>query len=184
MINSLLHLSVAFYVSANYPGDHYLFWAFMVLSAMANLVAMILYIAKSVGPDVAIVGIPTKPSEISLKLQEHPNESMWCLMLAVINTESLCFLTTSEESHEAFRKMSIIGAVVEDFPLMLLIIFNMLEHGFLQFLMLSSFMVTLFHLCIKVYRVIIIVATQGVTLPRSLSSATCATRTTCLCPSR
>merc|ERR550514_2101992 len=87
MFNFMMHLCVCFYMTADYPGEHYLYWLFLVLTAMANVLAIIYYIAKSVGPDMQIVGFATRPSEISMKLQEHPNEAMWVVAGAVINTE-------------------------------------------------------------------------------------------------
>ena len=99
-------------------------------------------------------------SEFSLKLQERLEECVLFLMIGTVNTECLCFLTSNEASHTAFRKISLLTNLIEGAPIILLEIVFSYHHGWHSVIAFSlAFGVG--HLILKVFRVWIIVHTAG-----------------------
>ena len=76
----------------HYFGEHQLFWAFICLALLSNLVALVGYVARNVesieGRDGELV-----PSDLQLKFKQRPEECVLVLMLGIVSTESLCFLS-------------------------------------------------------------------------------------------
>ena len=84
----------------HYFGEHQLFWAFICLALLSNLVALVGYVARNVesieGRDGELI-----PSDLQLKFKQRPEECVLVLMLGIVSTESLCFL--SKEHHHPTR---------------------------------------------------------------------------------
>ena len=76
----------------HYFGEHQLFWAFICLALLSNLVALVGYVARNVesieGRDGELI-----PSDLQLKFKQRPEECVLVLMLGIVSTESLCFLS-------------------------------------------------------------------------------------------
>ena len=76
----------------HYFGEHQLFWAFICLALLSNLIALVGYVARNVesieGRDGELI-----PSDLQLKFKQRPEECVLVLMLGIVSTESLCFLS-------------------------------------------------------------------------------------------
>ena len=112
-----LHAAAAIFLTTDLreDGDQQPVWAFVVLAGLANLVAIVMHMAKATG-DGDGDDVDSSPSDLALKLQERPEECIVYLLLGIFCPEALTFLTSSQSSHMWFRKLSLIGAFLEDLP--------------------------------------------------------------------
>ena len=107
VVDFVLHIAVAIWVQVHYKGEHDLFWAAVILAMVANLAGIVVYIARNVGGEPPDVGT-AEPSPLMRKFSERPEECVVVLMLGIVNTECLCFLSAVEED-----QMRAIACLVE-----------------------------------------------------------------------
>lgn len=156
MTDFVLHLSCAWWLTHHYWGLHQPFWSFIVLALVANLIGIVLWILKASVPEGGPGGAP---SEFSRKLVEAPNECVFILCAAIVNTECLCFLSESEAAHRHFRILDILRTFFEDVPIFFLQFSFIISHGFIvdgNALMLISFFVTCTAVSLKAMRALIL----------------------------
>ena len=95
-------MAVAIFMQVHYYGEHQLFWAFICLALAANLFALVGYVARNVDSiedrDGELI-----PSDLQLKFKQRPEECVLVLMLGIVSTESLCFLSKEQHDHKNFR---------------------------------------------------------------------------------
>ena len=96
-----LHVGVAIFMQMYHYGEHQLFWAFICLALLSNLVALVGYVARNVDSiedrDGNLI-----PSDLQLKFKQRPEECVLVLMLGIVSTESLCFLSKEQHDHKNF----------------------------------------------------------------------------------
>ena len=77
LLNWLLHVIVALMVTINYYGQHQQFWAFIVLSLIANVLYIAVLLCRNVvDDDVEDSSTVGQPTQMSLKLQERFEEAV------------------------------------------------------------------------------------------------------------
>ena len=62
-VDLVLHIAVAIWVQLNYHNEHQLFWAFIVLGLIGNLIGIVVYVARNVGAEPPEVGPPVPRAE-------------------------------------------------------------------------------------------------------------------------
>jgi hypothetical protein len=153
LVDFTLHVCVALHLGQHYWGRQQAIWALIMLALFANLVGIISWVFKnSSEPDGS-------PSEFSKKLQERPDECVLILVLGIVNTEGLCFLTENEGSHRTFRILELLRTLFEDVPIFFVLLSFLLEepsHG--HPVILLSFFVTLINGLLKLTRTVILSA--------------------------
>ena len=126
MVDFGLHVAVAIYMQVEYHGEHHWYWLFIVLALLANMVGIVGYVARSVGADAER---PQRPSDLQLKFKQRPEECVIVLMLGMMNTECLCFLSREPRDHDGFRKLGLLSNVVEGLPMLGLLVDFVYAHG-------------------------------------------------------
>ena len=95
-----------------------------------------------------------------MRLQQRPNESVVLLTFAIMNTECLAFLTSDENARRTFRKLDVLRVLLEDFPLAIIMLAFLYEHGYHGHLLISiSFGWSVGTIVLKLLRVLIISVT-------------------------
>lgn len=168
MVDLILHACVAIWVHFNFNGivQQPFFWLCIVLAFLANLLSIVVYIARSIDREPPATGLP-QLSDFQRRLSERPEECVVLLMLGLMNTEWLCFLTTDERAHTSFRKMSLLSSVIEDVPTLLLQISFLYDHNW-SGLIAVSFAWTVATLLIKLLRGWILLLTSSCETPAKL----------------
>ena len=126
-----LHVGVAIFMQMYHYGEHQLFWAFICLALLSNLVALVGYVARNVDSiedrDGNLI-----PSDLQLKFKQRPEECVLVLMLGIVSTESLCFLSKEQHDHKNFRMLGLLSNVIEGIPMLALQIVFLYKYGWLD----------------------------------------------------
>ena len=125
-VNFGLHIWFAVRMTNDHYGDHQPFWVFIVLATIANLLGIVLFIAK--GPEMLSAAegpkahLTAAESEFSRRLTDQPMDCAMCLLGGTVSNECLCFMTASRAQQQLFRIQPLATALLEDLPFLCLLI--------------------------------------------------------------
>ena len=151
-MNTLLQFIVAIWIQWGHddgerPGEASYIWLCIVFAAIANILCIVQFVSKNVDSAPPDVGQPVE-SELSRKLSERPEESVMILMLGLIDTEFLCFLTGDEQMHMRFRQMALVSQLIQGLPMTFLQMSIIYSKDWTAFLAMS-FLITVFTLIVR-----------------------------------
>ena len=149
-VDVLLHFCVGLWLQFSFeddkPSEASYVWLAIIFALIANLLSIVVYVAKNVDSAPPDVGQPVE-SELQKKLSERPEESVGLLMLGMIDTEFLCFLTGDDRSHMRFRQLALVSQMVQGIPLTFLFMGILYSQNW-SFLLCLSFFVKITNLLV------------------------------------
>jgi hypothetical protein len=113
-----LHIASAAFITVHYYGSHQLYWLYIIFALCCNL----LVVLGHIGLSPTFIGRPVgdrpygEPSEFAVRLQDAPVQTAFVLILGLVNTECLVFLSSNEQVQMSFRKKALITNLVEGVP--------------------------------------------------------------------